>query len=387
MEKKTTGTFISALRKANGITQQELADMLNISNKAVSRWERDECAPDITLIPALAEILGVTCDELLKGERILSPSKQGKSEPKVDKQIKALINRSISNFKTLIWIALSLSIVGLLCVFGISYGFSRPIMGVILLCVFAASAFITTEIGTSRMTDMKHENTLFEIVDDLLKERFDRTVCNYSFVAFFLSVAVMAVGCPLLSWVSSPTDTVIKFEKYLMCFGFKIPVLGLLYLPIKNLYRRIVMKQPVEKSALKVNSKLLLMNALQLSTVALTYILFAVGPYIAKEVDFSVSNPFIAVGGIVLPALNAVVFVIFVSLFKSERKKYLFHGLRNLFLTIPSRLVLLSYLVPFQTYGQYSGMDIEYFLCAFGLILFIILVFIIINKLTLQKKK
>ena len=60
MEKKTIGTFISALRKANGITQQELADMLNISNKAVSRWERDECAPDITLIPALAEILGVT---------------------------------------------------------------------------------------------------------------------------------------------------------------------------------------------------------------------------------------------------------------------------------------------------------------------------------------
>ena len=87
MEKKTTGTFISALRKANGITQQELADMLNISNKAVSRWERDECAPDITLIPALAEILGVTCDELLKGERILSPSKQGKSEPKVDKTV------------------------------------------------------------------------------------------------------------------------------------------------------------------------------------------------------------------------------------------------------------------------------------------------------------
>ena len=60
MEKKTMGAFISALRKANGMTQQELADKLNVSNKAVSRWERDECAPDITLIPPLAEILGVT---------------------------------------------------------------------------------------------------------------------------------------------------------------------------------------------------------------------------------------------------------------------------------------------------------------------------------------
>ena len=58
MEKKTIGQFIAVLRKANGLTQQDLADRLNVSNKAVSRWERDESAPDITLIPALAEILG-----------------------------------------------------------------------------------------------------------------------------------------------------------------------------------------------------------------------------------------------------------------------------------------------------------------------------------------
>lgn len=66
MEKKTIGSFIAALRKANGMTQQELADRLGVSNKAVSRWERDENAPDLSLIPAIAEIFGVTCDELFK---------------------------------------------------------------------------------------------------------------------------------------------------------------------------------------------------------------------------------------------------------------------------------------------------------------------------------
>ena len=71
MSKNSIGQFIAALRKANGMTQQNVADRLNVSNKAVSRWERDECAPDISLIPALAEMFGVTCDELLKGERIL----------------------------------------------------------------------------------------------------------------------------------------------------------------------------------------------------------------------------------------------------------------------------------------------------------------------------
>ncbi|MBE6655227.1 MAG: helix-turn-helix transcriptional regulator [Ruminococcaceae bacterium] len=69
MERKSIGSFIAVLRKANGLTQRELADKLSISDKAVSRWERDETAPDLSLIPAIAEIFGVTSDELLRGER------------------------------------------------------------------------------------------------------------------------------------------------------------------------------------------------------------------------------------------------------------------------------------------------------------------------------
>ena len=102
MPKNSIGQFIAALRKANGMTQQEVAERLNVSNKAVSRWERDECAPDLSLIPAIAEMFGVTCDELLKGERILDVSPQEKKEPKVEKQIRNLINRTLSDFKTLI---------------------------------------------------------------------------------------------------------------------------------------------------------------------------------------------------------------------------------------------------------------------------------------------
>ncbi|MBQ7916544.1 MAG: helix-turn-helix transcriptional regulator [Firmicutes bacterium] len=69
MEKKTIGQFIAILRKANGMTQKQLSEQLNVSDKAISRWERDESAPDLSLIPVLAEIFGVTSDELLRGER------------------------------------------------------------------------------------------------------------------------------------------------------------------------------------------------------------------------------------------------------------------------------------------------------------------------------
>ncbi len=69
MERKTIGGFISTLRKANGMTQRELAEKLNVSDKTISRWERDDGAPDLSAIPVIAEIFGVTCDELLRGER------------------------------------------------------------------------------------------------------------------------------------------------------------------------------------------------------------------------------------------------------------------------------------------------------------------------------
>ena len=69
MEKRSIGGFIAALRKANGMTQKDLAERLNVSDKTVSRWERDEGSPDLSVIPVIAEIFDITCDELLRGER------------------------------------------------------------------------------------------------------------------------------------------------------------------------------------------------------------------------------------------------------------------------------------------------------------------------------
>ncbi|MBO5274461.1 MAG: helix-turn-helix transcriptional regulator, partial [Clostridia bacterium] len=69
MEKRTIGKFIAVLRKANGMTQKELGERLFVSDKTVSRWEQDESTPELALIPVIAEIFGITTDELLRGER------------------------------------------------------------------------------------------------------------------------------------------------------------------------------------------------------------------------------------------------------------------------------------------------------------------------------
>ncbi len=70
MEKQTLGQKIAELRKAKNMTQLELATKLNITDKAVSKWERDISCPDINTFPKLAEILEVSVDELLQSSAV-----------------------------------------------------------------------------------------------------------------------------------------------------------------------------------------------------------------------------------------------------------------------------------------------------------------------------
>ena len=68
MEKKTLGAMIAALRKDKGMTQLELAEKMGVTDKAVSKWERDVACPDVASLPRLAELLGVSVDELMQGQ-------------------------------------------------------------------------------------------------------------------------------------------------------------------------------------------------------------------------------------------------------------------------------------------------------------------------------
>lgn len=66
MRKKTLGMMIANLRKENGMTQLELAEKMGVTDKAVSKWERDLSCPDINTLPMLAEVFGISVDELMQ---------------------------------------------------------------------------------------------------------------------------------------------------------------------------------------------------------------------------------------------------------------------------------------------------------------------------------
>lgn len=64
MEQIYFGQRIAQLRRERGMTQEAMAQKLGITNQAVSKWESDQCCPDIMQLPALADLLGITLDEL-----------------------------------------------------------------------------------------------------------------------------------------------------------------------------------------------------------------------------------------------------------------------------------------------------------------------------------
>ena len=71
---------ITALRQANKMTQIDLADQLNYSDKAVSKWERGESVPDITVLKAIADLFGVTVDYLLQEDHA-APASEPAPQP------------------------------------------------------------------------------------------------------------------------------------------------------------------------------------------------------------------------------------------------------------------------------------------------------------------
>lgn len=143
MEKKTLGTFLAALRRSSGMTQKQLADQLNVSDKAVSRWERDESAPDLTLIPVIAEIFGITSDELLRGQRNAPDSGSVPAHgEKSEKQLKRILKDTQTRLRIRSSISLSLAILGLIAAMICNFAFLRARLGFLVGSVFYVAAAV-----------------------------------------------------------------------------------------------------------------------------------------------------------------------------------------------------------------------------------------------------
>ncbi len=96
MDQKKIGAFIAQCRKEKSLTQMQLAEQLEISGQAVSKWENGRGMPDVSLLQPLCDVLGISLNELFSGEHISADEYKGKAEENISKLFK---EKQIANLK------------------------------------------------------------------------------------------------------------------------------------------------------------------------------------------------------------------------------------------------------------------------------------------------
>lgn len=181
MDQIKTGNFLVSLRKEKNITQQQLADILQVSVKAVSKWECGEGYPSIQSLKDLSDFYGVTVDEIINGERNKTEAKEPVNTSIQIKEKKPL------NFPILRSISLGITGLGIMLYFIIMY-----------CCYSTAGSLIcilfTTLIGlVLSLMELKHYKDRKNSIIALFNYEFIIIGIALSFISFCFSLATLTV--------------------------------------------------------------------------------------------------------------------------------------------------------------------------------------------------
>lgn len=151
MDQIKTGKFISTLRKERELTQIQLADIIGISDKTISKWERGAGLPDVSLMMPLCEALEISVNELLSGEKLAESEYKRKAEA----TIMDLVKENKENKKRLYQSIVCgiITIIAVLALIVIAAYIEMPIIARILVIVFAP-VLAAVGVGTAVTLDI-----------------------------------------------------------------------------------------------------------------------------------------------------------------------------------------------------------------------------------------
>lgn len=181
MDQIKTGNFLVSLRKEKNITQQQLADILQVSVKAVSKWECGEGYPSLQSLKDLSDFYGVTVDEIINGERNKTEAKES-----VNTSIQIKGKKPLS-FPILRSISLGITGLGMMLFFIIIYCAYSTAGG--LICIL-----FTTLIGlVLSLIELKHYKDRKNSIIALFNYEFIIIGIALSFISFCFSLATLTV--------------------------------------------------------------------------------------------------------------------------------------------------------------------------------------------------
>lgn len=109
MDSSKVGRFIAECRKSKNMTQAELAKKLNITDRAISKWETGKGMPDSSIMLALCDALGISVNELLSGEKIAPCDYMGKAEENF-LNLKRKVDRVVKSINIVSWILFAITV-------------------------------------------------------------------------------------------------------------------------------------------------------------------------------------------------------------------------------------------------------------------------------------
>ncbi len=186
--KVTLGAFIAALRKEKGLTQRELAEMLSVSDKTVSHWERDETSPDISLLPVIADIFGITVDELLKGERKETENTEPAANEVKNTGILYALDMAFNKFRTKNFISIALTVIAILCGSIVSYFKTIYVGYLVFITALIVPLLLAALFRGNFSSFLVSPYTDKELLKNYSKKANRITLCNiyFSFICFIL---------------------------------------------------------------------------------------------------------------------------------------------------------------------------------------------------------
>ena len=185
------------MRKRKGMTQQELADRLGVTNKAISKWETGEALPDTALLVPIADIFGVSVDELLRGQALNvcaeAPKDEGKKDPLKEREriVQKYTPESWrKRFALLICLGIGLILVGVLTV--VAFGLVTEDEGVLLIGVVIMLLFITAGVALFIVAGILNDHAFLPVPDSLWRKKVNRFA---ALIASGVSGIMVAVIC------------------------------------------------------------------------------------------------------------------------------------------------------------------------------------------------
>lgn len=133
MDQVKIGKFIKQKRKEKKITQSELAEKLNVTDRAISKWENGICMPDSGIIAELCKILNITINDLFSGEIVDVKNREKKLEENLLDMIKLKQEKDKQLLNLEIFIGISFTIIFLICVFIAAFVDMKDIFRILLI--------------------------------------------------------------------------------------------------------------------------------------------------------------------------------------------------------------------------------------------------------------